>query len=161
MVNSSWRDLPEPARGIAEATGDAVRAARAADDDAYREATARLAAAEPEQVGIVTGAAVRLLLEDTHPDGLTADDLRAVLTRCVTSAVWFTALDPTVPGILVAGALGVHESDGERLPLTGPAVAAHAPLLLASLATGAEHPLEVYLRAALADIERAETMEMP
>ncbi len=162
QMNSSWRDLPQPARGIAEATVAAVAAARDGQPDTYRQATAQLAGFSPEQVGIVMGGAVRLLLEDLHPDGLTGDDLRAVLTRCVTSAAaWYPDLDANILGILIAGALGVHESDGQRLELAGADVAAQAPLLIADLVTAAEHPLEVYLRAALAEIARTELMDQP
>ncbi len=161
-MNSSWRDLPQPARGIAEATVAAVAAASDAQPDAYRAATAQLAGFGPEQVGIVMGGAVRLLLEDLHPDGLTGDDLRGVLTRCVTgTAGWYPDPDANVLGVLIAGALGVHESDGQRLALAAVDVAAQAPLLIADLVLVADHPLDVYLRAALAEIARTELMDQP
>ncbi|MEV0841708.1 hypothetical protein AB0I55_19400 [Actinocatenispora sera] len=159
MHSSEWYDLPQPARGIAEATVAAVTAARDTDADGYQVATTRLAGHHAEQVGIVAGETVRLLLEERYPDGLTGDDLRAVLTDCAGAARWYPEFDPTVAMTLIAGALGVHEADGEPLPLAAAEVAGHGPLLIARLATGAPHPLAVYLRAALAEIARTETMD--
>ncbi|BCJ37419.1 hypothetical protein Athai_49220 [Actinocatenispora thailandica] len=159
MHSSEWSDLPQPARGIAEATTAAVAAAGDTDAESYQLATARLAGQHAEQVGIVAGETVRLLLEERYPDGLTGDDLRAVLTGCAAAAGWYPEFDPTVAMTLIAGALGVHEADGEPLPLAAAEVAGHGPLLIAELATGAPHPLGSYLRAALAEIARTETMD--
>lgn len=161
-VNASWDDLPEPARSIATGLAAAVAAARRADPDGYREASTELVALNGEQLGLVAGETVRLVLEDVYPDGLDADDLRDALERCVRAALpWRPELDPTALGILLAGALGVHESDGERLPLPPDAVAGHAPLLLAELSRGAPHPFPVYLRGALSGIATNQVMELP
>lgn len=158
-MRTEWADLPQPARGIAVALTEAVDAARAADPERYAEAVEKLAGRPAEQVGVVAGQTVRLLLEDRHAEGLTADDLRAALAAGCRSAAWYPELDPQVLATLLAGALGVHEAEGQPLPLSGPAVAAHAPLLLADLAGTAAHPLRVYLGAALAEIARSETMD--
>lgn len=167
-MTSDWSYLPEPARGIAVATESAVAAARDSDPEAYAEATERLAAHSAEQVGIVAGETVRLLLEDRYADGLTGDDLREVLVACAAAATWYDDFDPNVATTLIAGALGVHEADGERLPLTAADMATHAPLLVAVLTAGpkpakgragATHPLPVYLKAALAEIARTQTMD--
>lgn len=157
--SSEWSDLPQPARAIAEAITAAVIAARDTDAAAYRVVTPHLATQSVEQVGIVAGETVRLLLEDRYPDGLTGDDLREVLTDCAVAADWYPEFDPTVAATLVAGALGVHEADGERLPLSAAEVAAHGPLVIAGLASTAAHPLPTYLRAALAEIARTQTMD--
>ncbi|HEY3505627.1 MAG TPA: hypothetical protein VGN37_22930 [Actinocatenispora sp.] len=164
-METDWTYLPEPARGIAVATETAVAAARDADPERYADATERLAAHHAEQVGIVAGETVRLLLEDRYSDGLTGDDLREVLTRCAHAATWYDDFDPAVATTLIAGALGVHEADGERLPLSASDMAGHAPLLIAVLAAAppakgeTRHPLTVYLRAALAEIARTQTMD--
>ena len=157
-MSTDWADLPRPARAIAESISAAVAAAGDRDPDAYQVATARLAGHDPEQVGIVAGETVRLLLETRYPDGLTGDDLRAVLTDCARSAGWYPSFDATVAATLIAGALGVHEADGERLPLDPADVASHAPLLIAHLTTGGV-ALTGVLRAALAEIARTETMD--
>ena len=161
-VNGPWHELPEPARSIAGGLVTAVVAARGADLDAYRTAGAELAKLGGERLGLVAGETVRLMLEDTYPDGLDAEDLRDTLELCVRATLpWYPDLDPTALGTLLAGALGVHESDGQPLALPPEAVASHAPLLLAELSRDAAHPFEVYLRAALDGIATNQVMELP
>jgi hypothetical protein len=161
-MSSPWRQLPEPARTIATTTTEAVSAARSPDPDAFEQAVARLAALNPEQVGLVLGAVVRSLLEDLHPDGLTGDDVRAVLEHCVRSAAaWYPGVEPAVLVVLLTGALGVHQAEEEPRALAAPDIAAHAPLLIADLLAAAGRPLDGYLRAALAEIERSETYDAP
>jgi hypothetical protein len=103
----------------------------------------------------VLGSVVRLLLEDLHPDGLDGDDVRTVLEECVRSGGgWLPGVDPHVVLLLLAGALGLHDPDGE-----GPehrAAATHGPLLVAHLLAGAPRPLAAYLTAAFAEIRRGE-----
>jgi hypothetical protein len=77
--------LPAAARAIADATTDAVSAARSHDLAGFDQATDRLAAAEPEQVRIALGGVVRALLEDLHPDGVAGDDLLELIKSCVRS----------------------------------------------------------------------------
>jgi hypothetical protein len=131
-MTQSWRHLPAPARPIAAAALAAVSAARARNDEALTEAAGDLAALDPGQVGLIVGTAVRLLLEDTHPDGLDGDDVRNVLEHCVRSAAqWQPDVDPHVVLILLAGALGVH--DDSEPPPKADALARHAALLMADL----------------------------
>lgn len=152
--------LPPPARAIAEATAEAVTAARARDLESYREAAAGLAALDPEQVGLVLGAVVRMLLEERHPDGLDSDDLQAVLGDCARAAIaWYPGLAVNALLLLLIGALGVHPEQGEAPDLPTDAVAHHAPILIADLLAGA--PLEPYLSAAFADIAQSQTAELP
>ncbi|GAA1819380.1 hypothetical protein HC028_10855 [Planosporangium flavigriseum] len=159
--------LPEPARSIAACVTDAVAAAQAGDRAEFQESATRLAALNPEQVGMVLGAVVRSLLEDVHPDGLAGDDVQAVLERCVrATAGWLPQVDPDVLAALLVGALGFHEpfrqdADGQARPLRPMDTAVHAPLLVADLLTVSEQGLDGYLNAAFAEIARAETMEMP
>jgi hypothetical protein len=153
-VTNDWRHLPAPARPIAAATDAAVAAARARDRDALAEAVSDLAALDPAQTGLILGTAVRLLLEDTHPDGLDGDDVRAVLEQCVRSAAeWQPDVDPHVVLILLAGALGVLDEDGEAPPKPD-TLARHAALLLAGLL--GRRPMKNYLTRALGEIERAQ-----
>ena len=153
-MTNDWRHLPAPARPIAAAADAAVAAATARDREALTDAVSVLAAQDPPQTGLILGTAVRLLLEDTHPDGLDGDDVRAVLEQCVRSAAeWQPDVDPHVVLLLLAGALGVLEDDGEPPPKPD-ALARHAALLLASLLR--QRPMAGYLTAALAEIERAQ-----
>ncbi|MEV5694159.1 hypothetical protein [Micromonospora globbae] len=154
-MTTTWRHLPAPAREIAVSATEAAAAVRRRDGQAYDEAVARLAAAD--QSGLVLGAVVRLLLEETHPDGLDGDDVRRVLERVARDGLqWLTDVDPHVLLVLLAGALGVYDPAGDESPPDPPAVARHAPLLVADLLTATGRPLDGYLAAALAEIERAE-----
>ena len=149
-MTDSWRHLPAPARPIAAAATAAVAAVRAHDIAALDEAAATLAALDEARTGLVLGTAVRLLLEDAHPDGLGADDVRAALTSAVRS--WPDA-DPQVLLWLLAGALGVLEEDGTPGPKPD-ALARHTAVLVADLLAG--RPVEPWWTAALAEIERAQ-----
>lgn len=151
----SWAHLPVPARAIAVFSAASVEAARSADPAGYEEATTRLAALDPQQVGLVLGAVVRALLEDLHPDGLSGDDVRAVLLRCARTQ---PRADPDALLILLGGALGVHPDAEDARPVD---VARQAPLLIADLLAVADAPLTGYLAAAFTEIARAETMELP
>ncbi|MDG4815911.1 hypothetical protein O7628_10380 [Micromonospora sp. WMMD956] len=163
-MTTTWRHLPAPAREIARAATDAVAAARARDTEAYDEAVDRLAGAD--RSGLVLGAVVRLLLEETHPDGLDGDDVRQVLESCVRGAAsWRPDVDPHVVLVLLAGALGVYDPGDDPTPPDPAALARHAPLLLADLlAAGApegppvapDRPLDGLLTAAFAEIRRTE-----
>ncbi|GIE27533.1 hypothetical protein Ait01nite_005780 [Actinoplanes italicus] len=149
-MTENRRHLPAPARPIAAAATDAVTAVRAADAEALDEAAGRLAALDPAQTGLVLGTTVRLLLEDGHPDGLGADDVRTALASAVRS--WPDA-DPQVVLWLLAGALGVLEEDGSPAPKPD-ALARNAAVLLADLLV--DRPIEPWWTAALAEIERSQ-----
>ncbi|MFC0503949.1 hypothetical protein [Micromonospora costi] len=157
-MTTTWRHLPAPAREIAVSAAEAVAAAQEQNVQAYDEAVARLATAE--RAGLVLGAVVRLLLEESHPDGLDGDDVRGVLERSVRGAAgWRPDVDPHVLLVLLAGALGVYDPDGDESPPGPPALAAHAPLLVADLLTVTGRPLDGYLTAAFAEIARAERQD--
>jgi hypothetical protein len=109
--------LPEPARSIARCTTECVAAAESGDREEFEQSAARLAALNPEQVGLVAGAVVRSLLEDVHPDGLSGDDVQAVLERCVRAAgLWLPRTDPGILAALLIGALGINQPVGVREP---------------------------------------------
>ncbi|MDH2429173.1 hypothetical protein [Sphaerisporangium sp. TRM90804] len=154
--------LPQPARAIAEAATDAVAAAGAREPEAFERAAARLAALDHEQTGLVLGAVVTLLLQDQYPSGPAADDVQALVARCARSAAaWFPGVDPHVLVMLVAGALGLHQPDGDPFPLDGVTVAHHGPLLVADLLAASGHPLSALLDAAFADIRLTQTSDTP
>lgn len=153
-MDQTWRHLPAPARPIASATTAAVRAARRRERDALDEAVDDMAGLDPARTGLILGTAVRLLLEETHPDGLDGDAVRAVLERSVRTAIgWQPEVDPHVVLLLLAGALGVTEED-DIAPPKPDVLARHAALLLADLA--GERPIEPVLTAALDEIARAQ-----
>jgi hypothetical protein len=153
-MEQNWRHLPPPARPIAAAATAAVDAARHRDAAALDAAVADLAALDPAQTGLILGTALRLLLEDTHPDGLDGDAVRDVLQRCVReAAVWQPEVDPHVVLLLLAGALGVGAEE-DTPPPKPDSSARHAALLLADLL--GPRPLPPVLTAALAEIKRAQ-----
>jgi hypothetical protein len=149
-MTESWRHLPAPARPIAAAATAAVDAVRAGDAAALDDATDRLAGLDPAQTGLILGTMVRLLLEDGHPDGLTADDVRAALASCVRS---WPAADPQVVLWLLAGALGVLDEDGAPAPKPD-VLARQSAVLIADLLSG--RPVAPWLTAALAEVERTQ-----
>ncbi|MGZ4589615.1 MAG: hypothetical protein ACXV3V_13010 [Actinomycetes bacterium] len=149
-------------RAIADRSAAAVEAAVAGDLEAFLPATDRLAALDAEQVGLVLGAVTRSLLEDLHPDGLSGDDVHDIIGRCARgAAAWFPGVDVTALVVVVGGALGLHPPDEEPLPVTPLDVARHAPLLVADLVSVGVRSFDPYLHAALAEIARAETVELP
>ncbi|OJF10336.1 hypothetical protein [Couchioplanes caeruleus] len=149
-----WRHLPAAARPIAAATAAAAMAARDQDRDALTEAVALLSTQDQTQTGLILGTAVRLQLEAAHPDGLDADDVRAVLEKSVRpAAAWCPEVDPQVMLYLLAGALGVWDDDGSPPPAPG-ALALHAALLLTHL-SGAR-PIAEVITAALGEIQHAQ-----
>ncbi|MFF0313088.1 hypothetical protein ACFYPH_00350 [Micromonospora sp. NPDC005252] len=157
-MTGTWRHLPATARAIAVTATAAVAAAQARDNQAYDEAVADLAA--DDRSGLVLGTVVRLLLEEGHPEGLAGDDIRQVLTRCVQNAMrWRRDVDPHVVLVLLAGALGVYDPEGDESRPDAPALAQHAPLLVADLLAVTGVPLDDYLAAAFTEIERTERQD--
>jgi hypothetical protein len=144
-------------RAISAAVTDAVSAF--SDGDAFAEAVQRLSTVDPARVSLVLGWVVRALLEEQHPDGLDGEDLRAVLTGCATAAgTWESEVDPAVLLVVLTGALGLSDPD-EQPAVPPPAVARNAVLLIAFLLRG--RPVRPYLDASFAELQRAETIEMP
>lgn len=153
-MDKTWRHLPAPARPVAAATAAAVIAARSREREALDDAVRDLAALDPAATGLILGTAVRLLLEETHPDGLDGEAVRSVLDHSVRTGLdWQPEVDPHVVLQLLAGALGVTDEDGAPLP--EPEVRArHAALLLADLA--GPRPIEPVLTASLDEIARVQ-----
>ncbi|GAA4592560.1 hypothetical protein BJY16_000675 [Actinoplanes octamycinicus] len=149
-MSENWRHLPAPARPVAAATTAAVEAVRAGDDAALDEAVGDLAGLDPAHTGLILGTAVRLLLEDGHPDGLTADDIRDALASCVRA---HPDAHPQVVLWLLAGALGVLDEDGMPAPKPD-ALARNAALLLTDLLAGRDP--RTWLTAALTEIQHSQ-----
>lgn len=149
---------PAAVRGIRKAVTAAVAAAQAQQVDPLRAAST---AKDPERLAIVQGSVVRALLERLHPGGLSSADAQEAIQRCAKeTAPWYRGLDPNLLVLVLMGALGAADPTEGPQP-NHPAVAEHAALLIADLLTVADEPLDGYLSFALAEIERAETMEMP
>ncbi len=163
--------------GLRRAIGESVEAARAEDAERFGEAAGRLAAQDPHRLVLVQAGVIRSLLEELHPDGLSSADAQDVLRRCLTwAAAWYPQADPGVLVLVLTGALGLTDSAGPAasdsdpdadvagsLPAAaGPATLSEgAALLIADLLGTAGAPLAGFLDAALAELERAETIEMP
>jgi len=138
-----------------------VEAVDAEDGEAFADASGALAGFDAEQARIVLGWVLRQALEATHPDGLDADDLRSAVVATAQGAGWFTSLDPRILVVVLTAALGEHP-DPEEIPRLGHAlVLQHSLLLVREIATGPGRPLRRALDTALAEVRRAETMEMP
>ena len=153
-MDQIWRHLPASARPIARAATAAAVAARARERDALDDAVDDLAGLDPARTGLILGTAVRLLLEETHPDGLDGDAVRTVLERSVRSALdWQPEVDPHVVLLLLAGALGVAEED-DAPPPKPEVLGRHAALLMADLL--GQRPIEPVLTAALEEIARTQ-----
>lgn len=157
MTYASW---PAPARALAEAVDAAVTAAGKADADGFDGAMAQLARTDPEQLAVVLGSITRDLLERTHPDGLDADDARAVAVGVVRASAWYPGLDGDAVLHALAGALGVSDPDDVTAP-GAPAVVAHGLLLVAGLLRSAGEQLAPVLDAALHELRRSQTVELP
>ncbi|BCJ42679.1 hypothetical protein GCM10010168_05790 [Actinoplanes ianthinogenes] len=149
-MSENWRHLPAPARPVAAAVTAAVAAVRADDEAALDEAVDDLAGLDPAHTGLILGTTVRLLLEDGHPDGLTADDVREALASCVRA---HPAAHPQVVLWLLAGALGVLDEDGAPPPKPD-ALARNAALLLTDLLAGRDP--RAWLTAALTEIQHTQ-----
>jgi hypothetical protein len=162
MTASRKQRLPAVPRAIATGVSDALAAARTEDAAAYQRCCQRLAALDREQVGLVLGAVVRSLLEELHPGGLTGEDMQAVLTECAGGAAWCPGLDLDVLLVLLAGALGIHPDADDPRPVSAVEMSCNAPLLITTLLHRSPAPsFDAHLDAAVAEILRAETVELP
>jgi hypothetical protein len=145
---------------------EAVEAASSRDADRFTLAADRLAVQDPHRLTLVQAWVLRSLLEQSYPDGLSSEDAHEVLRRCLLSAAaWYPQVDPGTLVPVLTGALGVSDPEpdpGEAHTAAGPAaLSLGAALLIADLLSVAGDPLAGYLDGALAELERAETIELP
>jgi hypothetical protein len=101
---------------------------------------------------------VRSLLEEVYSDGLTGENVQEVLGRTVRGADWLPSVDIAGFVEVLTGALGVTDVDEQSRSRPRPA---HALLVVADLLAVRRSRAETYVRRALAEIHRAQTVEMP
>lgn len=153
---------PLPASGVAirRAVVTAVAAAGAHDGPGLAAAVALLAAADDGQVRGVLHELVLRLVEQAHPDGLDADDARALLDRVTAYAAGGPGeVDAYAVALVLGGALAVHEDDAPPAPV--PSLLTAAVLTVERLLAALALPLGPELDAAFAELRRAQTMELP
>ena len=77
-----------------------------------------------------------------------------------TLSPWLPDLDVNLLLVVLAGALGVLDPDADPYPGAPTAVARHATVLIASLLSP-DDQLQKMVGAAIGEIERAQTIEIP
>lgn len=156
------RPATSTAAGLRRSITEAVEAALSQDADRFAEAADRLAVQDPQRLTRLQAWVLRSLLEQVHPDGLSSEDAQDVLRRCLLAAAsWLPQTDPDVLVLVLTGALGLSDPDDTPAAAGPAALAAGAALLIADLLAVAGGPLTGYLDEALAELERAETIELP
>ncbi len=151
-------EWPVDVRRIADATVDALAAVVAQDPIAFDEAVELLDRSDAAKAGNVHAEMVRSLLEEVYSDGLTGENVQEVLGRTVRGAEWLPSLDIAGFVEVLTGALGVTDVDEQSRSRPRPA---HALLVVADLLAVRRSRAETYVRRALAEIHRAQTVEMP
>ncbi|OZE34927.1 hypothetical protein CH278_10815 [Rhodococcus sp. 05-2254-5] len=158
-VPVAWpTEWPVDVRRIADATVDALAAVVAQDPIAFDEAVELLDRSDAAKAGNVHAEMVRSLLEEVYSDGLTGENVQEVLGRTVRGADWLPSLDIAGFVEVLTGALGVTDVDEQSRSRPRPA---HALLVVADLLAVRRGRAETYVRRALAEIHRAQTVEMP
>lgn len=158
-VPVAWpTEWPVDVRRIADATVDALAAVVAQDPIAFDEAVELLDRSDAAKAGNVHAEMVRSLLEEVYNDGLTGDNVQEVLGRTVRGAEWLPSVDIAGFVEVLTGALGVTDVDEQSRSRPRPA---HALLVVADLLAIRRSRAETYVRRALAEIHRAQTVEMP
>ncbi|AMY23057.1 hypothetical protein [Rhodococcoides fascians] len=158
-VPVTWpTEWPVDVRRIADATVDALAAVVAQDPIAFDEAVELLDRSDAAKAGNVHAEMVRSLLEEVYSDGLTGENVQEVLGRTVRGAEWLPSLDIAGFVEVLTGALGVTDVDEQSRSRPRPA---HALLVVADLLAVRRSRAETYVRRALAEIHRAQTVEMP
>ena len=152
---------PATVREIADVTYLACSAAQHYDDEHFTYEIDDLLALPTAEVRGVHVGIVRELLEIAHPDGIAADDVHAVLARCVRGAEWSHDLDVQVVAEVLAGALGVTDVDENGLRHPPLAYLRAALVVIADLAAVTKVTLTDCIASAIDEIERAQTVEMP
>ena len=161
IVTAGYRSWPVPVRGLALAVEAAVTAARAADADGFAAAGAELERLDRGRLAWLLGDVTRDLLERVHPDGLDSGDAQQLLDSCTRAAAgWYAPFDGDALVAALAGTLGVDDPDTPS-PLTRPSVLAHGLLLVADLLARQPAPVDEVLDAALRELMRAQTIELP
>lgn len=149
-------------RELTDTIQAAVLAAQRRDREAFDEAVTAAEALDPEQVALVLGYVVQLLLEETHPDGFEAGDLQTLLEGCARHAsTWTAGPDLELLAFVLAGALGAQDPDAAPEGIRPRSVMVHASLLATELLMITQRRPADYLVLALAEIARDQTVELP
>jgi len=149
-----------PAEALATAVQAAVAAAQAADSIALDDAMGPCARIDPGAMSVVLGELTRDLFERALPDGLDADDVGQVLHDVQRGTErWHAPLDLGVMVVVLSDSLGVVLV--EETPRRAEVVLRHGVLLVAHLLSRTGEPLSNALDRSLADLHRAQTMELP
>jgi hypothetical protein len=152
------------ALALARTLTEAVAAAQAGDSERFDDAAEKLIAQDKSgagRVGLAQAAVISAVLETRHPDGLTGEDARDVLEHTARATIgWLPTLDVNVLLAVLAGALGVLDPDAEPYPASPLDLSRHASVLIAAL-LGPTDSVSPYVAAAIAEIHRAQTIEMP
>lgn len=158
-----WPDhWPKTTRQIASATDAALVAARNGSSDDFGDALDDLTGLPYETVTAVHAGMVRELFEELHPDGLTGEDVQAVLTRAVRDGLrWLPSMQPDAVVAVITATLGVQDTEATGPRITPDQYLTAGLLVLADLLAARKAAPAAYLRRAIAEIERSETMEMP
>ena len=151
-------EWPADVRKIADATVEALAAVATRDPVAFEDSVDMLDRSDPARAGRVHAEMVRSLLEEVYSDGLTGENVQEVLARTVKGAGWLPNLDIAGFVEVLTGALGVTDVDEQSRSRPRPA---HALLVVADLLAVRRGKAETYVRHALAEIHRAQTIEMP
>lgn len=163
----------------------AIAAAQAQEAERFDELAAALRGPMASHADTVLSAVVRDLLERQHPDGLAGSDIADALAACVQESAWLPGVDPSTVVIVLLGALGVAETTAETAaevaaddgpgehsqdsaddaaapePPTDAVLRRHALLLASSLCSACNEAPARAVRAAVDEIHREETLEMP
>jgi len=145
---------------MAEAVDAVVTAAQGGDAERFGEALIELRQVDGEQLSVVLGALTRDLVERTHPDGLDADDAEALLDGTITASAWYRDFDGDALLHALADTLGVGLAE-EATPRDGFVVITHGLLLITYLLGVGRVRLAPVLDAALRELMREQTMELP
>lgn len=155
---SSWTG---PAATMATAVTSALAEAWDRNAGAFDAAVATLGRLDRSQVATLLGTMLRDLIERSHPDGLDSEDANEVLQSCARFAAgWYPDFGEPAAVQALVGALGVGEPDDEGRPAEL-AVLTHGLLLIADQLSIAGLDAVPVLDAALAELLRAQTIEMP
>lgn len=162
-MRGSWpSEWPTTPRQIAVVTDDAIAAARATSGEQFTEEIETLAELPFEQVSLVHAGVVRALLEDLHPDGFSGDDIQDALTRVARSALaWLPGIDVGALAAVLTGALGLTEMSEDAQRIGQVDYLRGAVLVITDLVSAADVAPHGYLKAAIGEIARSETVEMP
>jgi hypothetical protein len=152
--------LPPSGRAIRREVVAAVTAVADQDPTALHDACVQLRTFDESPVRDVLHTLTRELIEMAFPDGLDADDLRALLADVLRSAAaWVPDLDPYAVVVVLTGALSVQEADAP--PPDADALPLACVLTVSHLLRGLGLSLEPELDRVFDGLRVAQTMELP